>query len=322
MHTKNLLSILVLFSLVTACNLQMGPPTQPADVDTIGTAVELTTIAKFTEMAGSAVSAAATITPAPTLTVAPAAASTSAPVVPVSGPCNPTVTANVNANVRSGPGTAYDAIGSLMQGQAATIVGRNDAYTWWYIDYPGISGGHAWIAGSVVTSSCVPDVVQVVAAPPLPTAVVADASSEDSSNEDSEEESGNTLQLQPMPGLVLSVKKPDLIISEFSISPSTPVMGQTVHVRIGAYNQGDAATGGPYTVVWYGLSTFANPSCSWTVDHSNAHGGRILKCDFVFQSWYPANKTSLAIVDPNDQVNESNESNNQGTISPFGVSKP
>ena len=31
------------------------------------------------------------------------------------------------------------------------------------------------------------------------------------------------------------------------------------------------------------------------------------------------NKTSLAIVDANNQVNESNEGNNQGTISPFGV---
>ena len=53
-----------------------------------------------------------------------------------------------------------------------------------------------------------------------------------------------------------------------------------------------------------------------------AHGGRILECDYTFQSWYPVNKTSLGIVDVNDQVDESHEGNNEGTISPFGVSQP
>jgi hypothetical protein len=52
------------------------------------------------------------------------------------------------------------------------------------------------------------------------------------------------------------------------------------------------------------------------------NGGRILQCDYVFQSWYPVNKTSMAIVDANSQVNESNEGNNKGTITPFGVKKP
>src|SRR5512145_373031 len=220
MRAKNLFSVLVLFSLLVSCNMPAGmtpvaqpPANEPAAVDpnAIATAVELTAIARVTEIAGSAVQAMPTATVTPT--------STTAASVPVSGPCNPTVTANVNANVRSGPGTDYDTVGSLMQGQAATIVGRNDAYTWWYIDYPGVSGGHAWVAGSVVTSSCVPDVVQVVAAPPLPTVVVAEAASEDSSNEDSDDENEDLVQLQPMPGIVLSVKKPDLIISEFSISP-------------------------------------------------------------------------------------------------------
>jgi len=58
------------------------------------------------------------------------------------------------------------------------------------------------------------------------------------------------------------------------------------------------------------------------VDKSNAGGGRILECDFVFNSWYPVNKTSVVIVDANNQVAESNEGNNQGAISPFGVAQP
>ncbi len=326
MRTKVLLSVLVLFSLLASCNMPTAgqppvtqpPQNQPVSVDpnALATAVELTAIARVTEIAGSAVPATATFTAIPPT---PTATSTTAPVV--SGPCSPTITATVNANVRSGPDTAYDVIGSLMLGQTATIVGRNDAYTWWYIDYPGVAGNHAWIAGSVVTSACVPSVVQVVAAPPLPTPTEVLADNNDSSSGDSNGgQNGNNL-LPLLPLKPLKLLKPDLIVSEFTITPATPVMGQNAHVRIGVYNQGTLASG-QYTVVWYGLSTFANPSCSWTVNKSNANGGRILECDFVFPSWYPVNKTSLAIVDANNQVNESDEGNNQRTISPFGVAKP
>lgn len=320
MRTKVLISVLVLFSLLVSCNLQIGqtPVTQPSgeqqissDANAIGTAVELTAAARLTEIAGS-ITPTFTASPTPEFTATSTLTATSS--IPTA--CSPLVTANVNANVRSGPDTAYGVVGSLVLGQTASIVGRNDAYTWWYISYPGTSGGHAWIAGSVVTSSCVPAAVQVVAAPPTPTVVpVVEAPPSDETNDNS-----NLQQLQPLPGLQLAIKKPDLIISEFTITPATPIMGQNTHVRIGAHNQGNAVSG-QYTVVWYGLSSFASPSCSWTVDNSNANGGRILQCDFVFNSWYPVNKTSVAIVDPNNQVAESNEGNNQGTISPFGVTE-
>jgi hypothetical protein len=91
----------------------------------------------------------------------------------------------------------------------------------------------------VVTSACVPSVVQVVAAPPLPvtpTEVVA-------ASDDDDDEDNGPLLLQPMPDLQLAIKKPDLIVSEFTITPATPIMGQNVQVRIGAYNDGNAVSG-------------------------------------------------------------------------------
>ena len=227
----------------------------------------------------------------------PSATSTSVPptVAPTATQCVPMATANTNVNVRTGPDTAYDVIGFLPTGGTAPIAGQNDNHTWWYIAFAAGAGGHAWIAGSVITASCVPAGLAVVIPPPLPTAVPG------------------------TPTLIPSANaKPDLIISEFSISPSTPVVGENTHVRIGTYNQGDAPSGS-YVVLWYGLSTIASPSCSWNVPHTNAHGGRILECDFVFASWYPINKTSLAIVDANNDVDESQEGNNQDGISPFGV---
>jgi uncharacterized protein YraI len=106
---------------------------------------------------------------APSATPAPAAAAAAAP--PVVAQCNPTVTAITDANVRSGPSTDYSVVGNLPLGGVAPLAGRNDLHTWWFIHFPGGPGGYAWIAGSVVNPTCLPAVVQVVAAPPLPVAV-------------------------------------------------------------------------------------------------------------------------------------------------------
>lgn len=114
--------------------------------------------------------------------------------------------------------------------------------------------------------------------------------------------------------------KPDLYVSEFSLNPPTPVQGSPVHVRLGVYNQGNAAAGA-YTVRWWGLSTFSSPSCSWDVPSTNARGGRILECDFTFSSWYPPPKTTRVIVDTGNTVSESDESNNTADY-PISVSAP
>jgi uncharacterized protein YraI len=108
--------------------------------------------------------AAASPTPgAPTATTIPGAT-----VPPSATACTPTVTANLNANVRKGPSTVYDTVGALLTGQSAPIAGRNAEATWWYINFAAGPGGYAWIAGSTVTATCVPASVAVIAAPPTP----------------------------------------------------------------------------------------------------------------------------------------------------------
>jgi hypothetical protein len=211
------------------------------------------------------------------------------------------VTANTVANVRVGPATAYDAIGTLPQGGTAKVAGRNDANTWWYIEFAAAVGGHAWIAGSVTIASCLPTTpLPVVAAPPLPTAAPT-------STQDTSSSSGGS--------------GPDLGIAEFTISPSTPTQGNTTHVTVVVINHGDQVAS-QFTVAWYGLSTFPDPSCKWDVmDSIPPSGSKTLTCNFVFQSWYPVNKTTLVVVDTSNHVQESNEGNNKATISPFGVNK-
>ncbi len=117
-------------------------------------------------------------------------------------------------------------------------------------------------------------------------------------------------------------EEPDLKITEFSINPATPVMGENTHVRVRAHNAGDADSDG-FKMEWYGLTTFANPSCSWNINGGLVAGGSVLmECDFVFGSWYPVNKTSIVYIDTEDNVDESNEGNNSASISPFGVVEP
>jgi len=125
-------------------------------------------------------------------------------------------------------------------------------------------------------------------------------------------------ELAPQP-TVENQKLPDLYVSEFAMLPANPVKGQPVHITVGIYNQG-SADAAKFTVSWYGLSTFTNPSCSWDIlDALTPNEGRTLECDFVFQNTYPANKTSLVMLDPGNHISESNEGNNQGIIAPFGV---
>src|SRR5512133_2559093 len=104
MHIKKLMYVFVCFLFLASCNL----PT-----------------AKAPE------AATATVAPPPAATDAPSPTPTftTSPT-----PCVGMVTANTVANVRVGPATAYDAIGTLPQGGTAKVAGRNDANTWWYME--------------------------------------------------------------------------------------------------------------------------------------------------------------------------------------------
>lgn len=116
--------------------------------------------------------------------------------------------------------------------------------------------------------------------------------------------------------------EPDLTITEFSLNPPIPVQFDNVHVRVRAHNAGDANSGG-FKVEWYGLTTSANPGCNWNVNGGLVAGGSVLlECDYSFASWYPINKTTIVYIDTDDDVDESDETNNSASITPFGVTAP
>ena len=101
--------------------------------------------------------------------------------------------------------------------------------------------------------------------------------------------------------------KPDLYVSEYTWSPVPPHMDNSFHVRIGAYNQGNAPAGA-FTVQWWLSTSAPSPTCTWNVASMAAHGGRILECDYTPGGW--ANYPSQVVVDSGGTVAESDEDNN------------
>jgi hypothetical protein len=106
-----------------------------------------------------------------------------------------------------------------------------------------------------------------------------------------------------------SERQPDLVISEFKLTPAVPVKGQPVHVRIGVYNQGSAPAG-PFTVKWWAGENYPDPACAWNIDRMNARGGRILTCTYAGYPSRYARINTKAKADTGNTVHESAENNN------------
>lgn len=81
----------------------------------------------------------------------------------------PTLTALVNLNVRSGPGVDYPVLGSLASGQSFQINGKNPEGTWWQVIYPPGSGSLAWVsADTEYSTSGSVEAVPIAQLPPTP----------------------------------------------------------------------------------------------------------------------------------------------------------
>ena len=82
-------------------------------------------------------------------------------------PTTPLVTAvNSPVNLRAGPGTNYDVVGLLPQGESLPIVGRNIDSTWWQVM---TSNGLQWISAAVTQATLTESGIRVVAIPATPT---------------------------------------------------------------------------------------------------------------------------------------------------------
>jgi len=84
-------------------------------------------------------------------------------------PISPIATADVDANCRFGPSSAYIIRGTLFAAQSAPIVGRLADNSWWVIHLEDI-GVDCWVWDDIVTVSGDTSGVPIVTPPSLPTA--------------------------------------------------------------------------------------------------------------------------------------------------------
>ena len=114
-----------------------------------------------------------TTAPILTPTMVPSLTPTITPsLTPTEEPCQrpSTVTALVDGYVRNGPGTIYDTMGTLTEGETAEVTGRDgETAYWWRIDAPHLYGDQLWIADSVVSFEGEVECVPLVYIPPTPT---------------------------------------------------------------------------------------------------------------------------------------------------------
>lgn len=274
--------LVIIFML--ACNMPGGGvatsevATLAPSVDTAGTAVQLTVAAKLAEVTNAPV---ADIPPSVTPTVSPSVTPTQ---------CTPTVTATKDANIRSGPGTEYDIVGSLLLNSTASVAGKNDASTWWYILMPGSTTNYGWIANTVVTPSCLPQTVQVVAAPPTPIPPSP-----------TNTQTPEVVLAPPVAGV------PDLVASAYQYSPKPAVKNQVAYIQVTVTNKGNAPAGG-FAVVWY--SNQSAPGCSWQVQGLGVGKSTNLECEFTYQGAGNSTYSVGYVVDTDNHVAESDENNN------------
>jgi N-acetylmuramoyl-L-alanine amidase len=73
------------------------------------------------------------------------------PVVEITQPSNVAVVATGALNVRSGPGTSFDAFTAVVRGQSLAMLGRNASASWVQIQLP--SGSTGWVSGNYIYGS-------------------------------------------------------------------------------------------------------------------------------------------------------------------------
>ena len=106
------------------------------------------------------------------------------------------------------------------------------------------------------------------------------------------------------------VSKADLVIKDIEFVPSLPSVGEVVTILITLKNDGDTRAEN-FRVVWYAYELSMAPACEW--NHVSAYNPgeerMLVPCSFTYTS-SGSNIETVAYVDLDDNIEESNEGNN------------
>jgi subtilase family serine protease len=118
--------------------------------------------------------------------------------------------------------------------------------------------------------------------------------------ESNESNNENTKEVIP----IHDQAKADLEISGYSFNHA-PKSGEPFTVTIKIKNNGDAAASSFW---WEWWPTHANKACRFMIGNLSAGGERVVTCPYTYASW--STYATKAVVDADNSVSESDESNN------------
>jgi hypothetical protein len=134
----------------------------------------------------------------------------------------PRVIASVNANIRTGDSTLYAAIGVLLRGRSAPVLGISSTGSgWFYVQLT--DGTKGWISPLVVAKTGDFSNVPSVTPPPLPPPVAT------------------FTPMPPTPG--------NMQLTGIALDTSTPICGQTFNVNVNVANLTSTFTGSTFLTV-------------------------------------------------------------------------
>ncbi len=195
---------------------------------------------------------------------------------------SPQVLALIDANIRTGDGTNYPAIGGLLRGQSAPVVGVSSRGTgWWLVVLP--DGRQGWVAPSTVQVSGSLGAIPVVSPPATPTPTFT-----------------------PTPIATATPQFPDALISTVRFD-RTPKQGEPFNVSVTLFNQSSRAL--PRVAVACNFTPM-NAFFNTFIDELGAFEQRDVTLAVTLNSGGGANITANCAVDVNNLVQELNESNN------------
>ena len=228
---------------------------------------------------------------APTFTTAPV---TAAPTLPAG--TGPTATLIQTANIRSGPGLAYNPpIGSLSAGQTVDILARSPASDWFKVRY---LNGEGWVFAALVATSGDISTVPVDAGPPPPAAT-------------------NSPATLPLPPTNTPQTTANLVAGLVVLDPNQPQCAQTFNVGLDVANLGSQPTAASGTV-----RLVDTRAADGSVQQETSGGFPILQPGETFRvnmpltvsTWYGETHRITLTIDPENQVPEAVESDNTQTI--------
>ena len=238
----------------------------------------------------------ATATPLPptdTAMPAPTATATSAPDSGV------TATFSQPANVRSGPGLVFaPPIGSFAAGQTTAVLARSPASTWFRVVY---GTGEGWVSAALVTLAGDINALPVDPGPTPPTSTPG----------------GPVLPTLPALATNTPVPTANISAAQVTLNPTQPQCNQPFVVALQVANLGSTPlpSGGAVRVIDTRSSDGAEAASATGFFPPLAVNGTFrVEIPLTVSAYYGETHTLTLLVDPDNALNETNESDNQQVI--------